>query len=243
MTTNSTIISIPLAKFCIGEIVYIRESALNGYLEPQKVALAYFDPDIGKYWYSFKFKKNPPVTQTVGDIIDLKTKGQIQVLEDDLCSYQEALMLKRNFLNSELAKTITQIDSISGGPEIDIIGHGIDITNNDLTPNYNDYTNFGEQIVDINPDHGLMRTFEIKNIGNFDLNLLGNPPILLSGDNDFQVVSQPLLNVISSNSSQFFKIAFKPLSKGRKVASVIIHSNDKENSIFVFTIEGQGIEL
>lgn len=241
MTTNSTVIDIPKPKFGINEVVYVRESALNGYLEPQKVALAYFDPQIGKYWYSFKFKKSEPVTQTVGDIIDLKTKTQIQILEDDLCGFAEALVLKRNFLYNELNKTINQLAGAAGSPEIDVFGAGVDITNNDMTPNSNDFTDFGEQIVDTNPDHGLLRTFEIRNNGSFDLNLLGNPAVKLVGDDDFSIMSQPIQNVVNPGMSESFKIVFKPLSIGRKVATVIIQSNDKDESIFTFAIEGQGI--
>jgi hypothetical protein len=240
MTTNSTVIDIPKPRFGINEIVYIRESALNGYLEPQKVALAYFDPDIGKYWYSFKFKKSIPATQTVGDIIDLKTRNQIQILEDDLCGLEEALVTKRNFLTSELNKTLNQLQDVSGGPSIDVYGSGVDITNGDVTPGPEDFTNFGEQIVSVNQSVGLVRAFEIRNSGNYDLLLLGNPLIRLVGDEDFIVETQPF-NTIRPGTTSSFRIAFKPINIGRRTTTVMIASNDKKESIFSFMIEGQGI--
>ncbi|MCK9281688.1 MAG: hypothetical protein M0P71_13765 [Melioribacteraceae bacterium] len=240
MTTNTTIIDVPKPRFGINEIVYIRESALNGYLEPHKVALTYFDPDIGKYWYSFKFKKSIPVTQTVGDIIDLKTKNQIQILEDDLCTYSEALIIKRNFLISELNKTNTAIGNIDGGPEINVYGSDKNITDGDLTPNFDDFTNFGEQPVNVDPSSGLMRVFEVRNLGNSDLILTGQPTVKLEGDNDFLIVTQPL-NILNPKLSSPFRIAFKPLSIGRKTSTVIIASNDANESIFSFMIEGQGV--
>lgn len=240
MTTNSTVIDIPKPRFGINEIVYIRESALNGYLEPHKISLAYFDPDIKKYWYSFKFKKSTPVTQTVGDMVDLKTRNQIQILEDDLCNMEEALVIKRNFLTSELNKTLNQMQGVSGGPTIDVYGSGIDITNGDLTPGLEDFTNFGEQIISPNQSVGLVRAFEIRNNGNYDLLLLGNPLVRLIGDEDFIVEVQPL-NTISPGTTSVLRIAFKPLNIGRRTATVMIASNDKEESVFSFMIEGQGI--
>jgi hypothetical protein len=239
-TSNTNIIDIPKPKFGINQVVYIRESALNGYLEPQRVSIAYFDPDIGKYWYSFKFKKSPPVTQTVGDIIDLKTKTQIQILEDDLCEFEEALIIKSNYLANELNKTMTQLHSVSGGPEIDVYGSNVKITDHDLTPSPSDFTDFGEQIVDADPAHGLIRPFEIRNNGNFDLSLLGNPLIRIIGDDDFTVVSLPI-NLIPPGSTSVFRIAFKPLAIGRRVATILIASNDKNDSMFTFVIEGQGV--
>jgi hypothetical protein len=241
MTTNNTnIIDIPKPRFGINQIVYIRESALNGYLEPQRIVLAYFDPDIGKYWYSFKFKKSPPVTQTVGDIIDLKTKNQIQILEDDLCKYEEALTLKSNFLTAELKKTSDQLHGITGGPEIDVFGNNHNITDHDLTPSPDDFTDFGEQVVDDDLAHGLIRPLEIRNNGNFDLLLLGNPLVKIVGDDDFSVISQPV-GTISAGTTSVFRIAFKPLIIGRRVATVLIASNDSKDSMFTFVIQGQGI--
>lgn len=240
MTTNNSIIDVPKPRFGINEVVYIRESALNGYLEPQKVALAFFDPDISKYWYSFKFSKSTPVTQTVGDIIDLKTKSQIQILEDDVCDYEEALILKRDFLTNELNKTMQQLSGVSGGPEIDVYGSNIDITNGDMTPRPDDFTDFGEQSVDTSAASGLARAFEIRNNGNYALNLLGNPLVQLFGDDDFEVISQPI-NVIQPGSTGIFRIAFKPLSAGRRTSIVMISSNSKTESLFKFAIEGQGV--
>lgn len=101
---DNTIIRIPAAKYGINEIVYLKESAANGYLEALKVGAVQYDSSIGRTMYFFTFKKGAVKTQTAGDANDLRRENTIAVVEEELLTRCEALDIKIAFLVSELAK-------------------------------------------------------------------------------------------------------------------------------------------
>lgn len=113
MATDTRIIKPPEPKFGINEVVYLRESAINGYLEPVKVYRLRYDPEIDMTIYTFIFKRGAAMTQIAGDAINLKSSHIIELSEDNLLNLVDALLLKKSFLENELAKTNQMISNIS----------------------------------------------------------------------------------------------------------------------------------
>jgi hypothetical protein len=240
---NKTIIRPPAPRFGINEIVYIRESALNGYLEPRRVEGIRYDASIGRNLYEFNFKKSSPTVQTVGDAVDLKTAFTIEIIEEELLTFEEAVRIKRDYLQRELAKAEAQLAQFTSGPEIKILGNGMPIDSGDLTPGpEDDFTNFGEANVPRETtfseiDQGqVVRVFDVVNSGDVSVNILS---IQLVGDSDFEIISTPLTPLPPGTGTQL-RISFRPFILGRRVATVVINSDD-QNSPYVFVIEGTGV--
>lgn len=221
---NNTIIRVPQPKFGINEIVYFRESALLGYLEPAKVRDIGYNSDVGKTFYVFEFKKSSPNTQIAGDAIDLKMARRIVIYEDEILSYNEAVQLKITFLENELNKTKLLLESDLGSPEIDIIGD-----------NATSLLDFGS----VQVGGYIRREFNLLNSGTSDLIIFGNPVIEIAGDNDFSVYKQPS-DMIKPGEYSSFMIQFSPESVGRRVGIIQIMSNDSTKSLFSVSVEGIG---
>jgi len=108
---DNTIIRPPQPKYGINEVVYLKESALLGFLEPAKVFRMRYDPDYKGYIYTFVYKRSKRRPQIAGDAIDLRSDKTIELSEDNLLTYVDALELKVTFLRSELAKAESQLAS------------------------------------------------------------------------------------------------------------------------------------
>ncbi|HJX25095.1 MAG TPA: choice-of-anchor D domain-containing protein [Chthoniobacterales bacterium] len=130
------------------------------------------------------------------------------------------------------------INTTGLSPEIDVIGNGQSIPNNDSTPSTSDGTDFG--LVDVAND-ALTRTFTIQNSGTGSLSLTGAPKVQITGSSDFTVTLQPVSPVKIDNPTTTFQITFSPSSAGLKTATVIIPSNDANESSYQFTIRGNGV--
>jgi hypothetical protein len=226
-------------KYGVNELVCIRESALNGYIEQHRINNIEFDSNVEKYWYVFIFSKSKPNTQTVGDANDLKTATMIKLLEDDLITYEEALLIKKRFLESELIKVNNVVGSNNSLPIINVLGNGVPLVNGENVTSYNNLTNYGN--VDLNDESA--RTYDIVNTGKSNLFLTGSPIIRVVGDQDFSVTMFPEDIMIAPNMHYQFSMKFSPVSEGRKLAVVIIESNDLNKPSFSFTIEGVGTSI
>jgi lysyl oxidase len=123
-------------------------------------------------------------------------------------------------------------------PEIDVLGNGQSVPNNDSTPSANDGTDFGN--VDALTD-SLTRTFTIQNSGSGSLSLTGVPIVQIVGSSDFTVTLQPVSPVKIDNPTTTFGIKFTPSSPGLKTATVVIPNNDANESSYQFAIQGNGI--
>ncbi len=123
-------------------------------------------------------------------------------------------------------------------PEINIQGNGVDIANGDATPDIADNTDFGMASI---IGSGVTRTFTIKNDGSSNLNLSGSPVISISGANAeyFSVTAMPSA-AIGANSSQTFTIKFMPTISGLQTAVISIASNDADEGVYTFAIQGTG---
>jgi len=222
---DNTIIRVPQPRFGIREVVYFRESALLGYLEPAKVKETFYDPELGKTFYVFEYKKSKPNTQIAGDAIDLKSAKRISVVEEELLTYQEALAIKLNALNAELDKTQTQIDNSLGSPEIDVVEAEATVP-----------LEFGDVAV----GSSVTREYSVTNNGGINLVLTGSPAVSVLGDaNDFLVTVQPI-STIAPGDSATFTLRFAPVVVGRRVGVIQILSNDSTTSLLSFSVEGNG---
>lgn len=102
MANDNTIIRPATPKYGINEVVYLKESALLGYLESVKVQAIRFNSEFRINMYTFVFKKSNKLNQIAGDAIDLRRSVKIELPENDLLSLQEALEIKITFLRNEL---------------------------------------------------------------------------------------------------------------------------------------------
>ena len=130
------------------------------------------------------------------------------------------------------------INTTGLSPEIDLLGNGQSIPNNDATPSTSDGTDFGA--ADVATDT-LTRTFTIQNTGTGSLSLTGVPRVQITGSGDFTVTLQPVSPVTIDNPTTTFQIRFAPSGAGIRTATVTISNNDANEASYQFTIQGSGV--
>ena len=125
--------------------------------------------------------------------------------------------------------------------EINILGNGTSITNGDDSPDFTDYTDFGNVAITGGTN---TNAFVIENLGGVNtLNLTGaSPYIAITGANaaDFTVTTIPS-NTITAGSSTTFAITFNPSAAGPRIANVSIANDDSDENPYTFDIQGNGI--
>ncbi|MGA1792243.1 MAG: choice-of-anchor D domain-containing protein, partial [bacterium] len=117
---------------------------------------------------------------------------------------------------------------------------GIDIqakSGGDNTPDSIDGTDFGSVLVG---KDSKTREFTIPNMGTGDPESSGTPGVQVSGThaNDFSVI-QPSSQV-SSDEPTTFRIEFTPGAEGLRTASISITSNEGNEKLYDFVIQGTG---
>ena len=123
-------------------------------------------------------------------------------------------------------------------PEINITGNSVAIADGDTTPDTADNTDFG--IVALGSATGITKPFNIANLSSeLSLLLAGSPVVSLTGADagDFSVAVANTA-AIAPNGSLPFTITFQPSSAGTKTAIISITSNDADETIYTFTIQG-----
>lgn len=120
--------------------------------------------------------------------------------------------------------------------EIDIQGNNISIVDGTTATNLSNDTNFGS----ITTSSGtIVKTFTILNLGGQTLTLSGNPVISGTNSSDFSLTSNPTL-AINSLSSTTFSITFDPSADGTRTATITVNSDDSDEGVYTFNIEGTG---
>ena len=140
--------------------------------------------------------------------------------------------------SNNTARVQVTINTTGLSPEIDLLGNGQSIPNNDATPSTSDGTDFGA--VDVATDT-LTRTFTIQNTGTGSLSLTGVPKVQITGSSDFTVTLQPVSPVNIDNPTTTFQIRFAPSSAGIKTATVTISNNDANEASYQFAVQGNGV--
>jgi len=120
-------------------------------------------------------------------------------------------------------------------PEINVQGNSVTIADGDATPSSTDHTDFGNQSI---CSGTITRTFTVQNTGTANLTISS---VNISGTNaaDFSVASSPSPLVTSSGSTTF-QVEFDPSASGTRTATVTVNSDDCDESIYDFAIQGTG---
>jgi hypothetical protein len=103
------------------------------------------------------------------------------------------------------------------------------ITNNTLTP-----VDFGK--VDLGTEKSLV--FIVKNTGNINLELTGNP-IVESSNAVFSVSTQPAIKTLIPEDTTSFNIKYTPTSEVEDTAAITI-TNNSETLVFTLNVKGTG---
>lgn len=175
------------------------------------------------------------VDKVLKQLDELGTTNRIVKLQGNASPTLIGMMYKSSL---EAKGWIVTIQTISG-PDINVIGNGVTITDGDLVPSEIDLTDFGNvNIASGNINHN----FIIQNYGTDTLKLLSSPNyISIQGDNplDFMLTKMPS-NVIAPGSYTDFNLTFNPTAIGLRTATVSILNNDQDKSPFDFNIQGTG---
>ncbi|HLF52341.1 choice-of-anchor D domain-containing protein, partial [Flavobacterium sp.] len=129
---------------------------------------------------------------------------------------------------------------IYSGPEINVTGNTISITDGDITPITGDHTRFGTIATLTNGS----RTYTIQNTGNLDL-VLEATPITLSDVSlplEF-TISQPVLTTIPPGGFTTFTVIFNSAVEATFVNTIIIGSNDGNEGIYNFDIKAAASDV
>jgi parallel beta-helix repeat protein len=124
------------------------------------------------------------------------------------------------------------------GPDIQVVGNNVEITNGDDDPSAADFTDFGSAVAN---SGAVTRTFTVNNAGGASLAFSGSSPITIGGPAaaQFSVVSQPS-GSLAPSSNTTFQVTFTPTAAGSQEASISIATNDPDENPFTFTVGGTG---
>jgi hypothetical protein len=127
------------------------------------------------------------------------------------------------------------ISAATSAKLMQVRGNAIAIPDGDVTPQPNDWTDFGL----VNLGSSRSRSFYIHNLGNTTLNLTGTPRVAISGPgaDKFTVTLQPASTVLPGSNRQF-SIVFNALAIGDFTATVSIANDDLGADPYTFTIRG-----
>lgn len=169
--------------------------------------------------------------------------------ETTLFDRQTNIGAQNGTLNGFALNTATSnwIDGSSNGvagncssafPEIDVLGNGVSITNNDATPSLADHTDFGGA----DPASGtVVRTFTIDNTtGTGTLNVSS---IFNTNTGEFTVGGITFPAAIPVGASTTFTVTFDPTSLGLKSATLIVVNDDCDENNYIYSIQGTGVVL
>ncbi len=119
--------------------------------------------------------------------------------------------------------------------DINVTGLGQSIASGDLSPTLDDNTDFGPVILGSPAAH----TFRVENVGGEPVTLTGASPVTLGAGASFTVTGQPPATV-GSLTSEPFTITFTPTGSGPFTDTVILASDDQDEAVYTFAIQGVG---
>jgi len=145
-----------------------------------------------------------------------------------------------NIISNDFDESLynVNVQCMGVSPEIEVKGNNVLIADGDVFPSTMDNTDFGK----IKIGKVTSATYEIRNTGTADLSISG---ISISGTNkiDFSLANVPALPfTISAGGSYTVVVNFLPFSSGAKNASLLITTNDLDESLYDFALEGSGAQ-
>ena len=141
-----------------------------------------------------------------------------------------------NFILTGAVVSGTTCGPVSGAEIAVVNSNQVEIVNNDFTPETADFTDFGDVDVNAGPTNV---TFTVKNLGTGILNISGNPKVVVTGAGF--ILAEDLNGQIAGSTSDDFTILFDPSALGQRTGTVKIYSDDCDESLYTFTIQGNGI--
>lgn len=122
-------------------------------------------------------------------------------------------------------------------PIANVVGNGVGITDNDLSPTAADSRDFGS----VTQGDPSCRTFTLQNLGTATLTLSGSPLVVVAGADapDFTVTSQPASSVAPGGSTTF-TVCFNPSANGLRLGTLEIPSNDPIRTPYYVFLKGTG---
>ncbi len=128
--------------------------------------------------------------------------------------------------------------TLQAGVEMDVLGSGQSILDNDATPSPIDGTDFGTAESNVQT---VAHTFTIRNTGTADLMLTGVPFVAITGPDagQFSISTSPT-PIIGANSTTTFTVTYTPTTVGVHNAILSIANNDSNENPYNFSITGQG---
>lgn len=128
-------------------------------------------------------------------------------------------------------------------PEINLVGNSANIADGYSVPSTSDHTDFGSAVLGAGLITGttVVRTFTIQNTGTKALSIPNG--VMLTGDADFSVTSQPTTS-IAAGGSDTFEVTFTPVAGGVRNGEVSITNDDPDDdeTIYNFNITGNAQE-
>jgi len=123
-------------------------------------------------------------------------------------------------------------------PEISVMAGETPVMDGDHSPEPADRTDFGGAAMGGSPAR---RTFVIRNSGMEPLHLGGGPAVAVTGGHaaDFTITLQPGPEVEAVGSASF-EVVFTPGGAGLRKAVVSIASDDGDEAVFDFAVQGRG---
>jgi len=137
--------------------------------------------------------------------------------------------------NGNTAATTFSRTVITGVPDINVRGNGVNIGYNSLTPSASNHTYFGSADIAVG---SVTRSFLIQNFGSGTLTIASTP---VSGTNsgDF-VVTSAAAGTVAPGSSTTIEVTFDPSALGGRSATLTINTDDPDEAAFAFAIGGAG---
>ena len=177
-------------------------------------------------------------TYTLDDDRFEVVNGQLKLKSGEFLNFENESSVNIN-ITAEDSETLTYsqpftitVNDVNETPTSGIIN--IKQRNNDISNKSTLY------LGKINVNSGMVsQILTIKNIGNADLNITN---MAISGANasDFKITS-PTINTLSAGSTTTITIEFKPGGIQSRMATLIINSDDQDESTYSINLIGQGM--
>ena len=146
------------------------------------------------------------------------------------------------FQNSASNGIFNSYASVSGGPEIGVLGTNLaSIADGSGSASVALGTDFGT--VSLSTGAQAERIFTITNSGNAALTLSGSPILALSGAaaSDFSLIAGPTRTNLTPGQTATFTLRFQPSATGTRAAQVSLGSDDGDENPYTFIIAGTGL--